>query len=177
MPTSTFTKKYSFALGKNHMGKNVFAHNSTAGFTGVWSCTSPSLLSSGSFASLFSHFLTALPHSPSSQLSCVPALLAPGHLHSHSQAPLLQQLPLNLSGSLGFPCVPVPCRFRLLFQPFEYQMSSSTSLCQVTGHSNLHRSNTEFCWYTSFTSHRMYHCIQKLKGKIISELDRNLKTN
>lgn len=63
LPTSTFTKKHFLVLGKNHVRKKVFVHDSRAGFTDVWSCTSPSLLSSASFASLFLHFLTAIPHS------------------------------------------------------------------------------------------------------------------
>lgn len=63
LPNSTFTKKYFLVPGENHVGKNVFAHDSRTGFTGVWSCTSPSLLSSASFASLLSHFFTAIPHS------------------------------------------------------------------------------------------------------------------
>lgn len=56
-------KKYFFVPGKDHVGKNAWAHNSRAGFSGVWSGTSPSLLSSDSFTSLLSHFLTAVPHS------------------------------------------------------------------------------------------------------------------
>lgn len=61
-------------------------------------------LSLSSLFRLLYQFALALPHSRSSQLSCLPAFLAPGQLHSHSQAPLLHQLPLNLSGSIGFPC-------------------------------------------------------------------------
>lgn len=76
-------------------------------------------LSLSSLFRLLCQLALTLPHSHSSQLSCLPALLASGHLHSHSQAPLLHQLPLNLSGSIGFPCVSVLCIFCLLFQLFE----------------------------------------------------------
>lgn len=104
-------KKYFFVPGKNHVEKNVFAHNSRA-----------SLLVCGPAPlSLFS-LQTPLPACSytSSQpfLTAFLALLAPGHLHSHSQARLLHQLPLTLSGSLGFPCVSVLCIFCLLFQLF-----------------------------------------------------------
>lgn len=71
-----------------------------------------------SFPSLFRllcQLALALPHSHSSQLSCLPAFLAPGHLNSHSQAPLLHQLPLDLS---GFSCVSMLCIFCLFFQLF-----------------------------------------------------------
>ena len=64
MPTSAFTEKRFLALGKNYVGKNVFARDSRAVFAGAWSRTSPSLLfSSVPFASLLPHFPAAIPHS------------------------------------------------------------------------------------------------------------------
>lgn len=77
----------------------------------VWPCTLP-------LFRLLCQLALALPPSHSSQLSSLPALLAPGQLHSHSQAPLLHQLPPHPSGSRGFPCVSVMCIFCLLFQLF-----------------------------------------------------------
>lgn len=91
-------KKIFLCAWEKSRGEKCLCSQLRAGFTGVRSCSSPSLVFSDSFASLLSHFLTAIPHSfPVCLLS-----FAPGHLHSHSQAPLLHQLPLNLSGSIGF---------------------------------------------------------------------------
>lgn len=64
LPTSTFTKKRFLAPGKNHMGKNVFAHDSRAVF----------------FLSPLQPLALVLPCRSSSQLFCLPALPAPGHL-------------------------------------------------------------------------------------------------
>lgn len=71
-------------------------------------------LSLSSLFSLLCQLALTLLHSHPSQLSCLPALLAPGHLHSHSQAPLLHQLPLNLSGSTGVPPALCVCAVHIL---------------------------------------------------------------
>lgn len=109
LPNSTFTKKYFLVPGENHVGKNVCSRLQDWFY---WCVVLH--LSLFSLFSLLCQLALTLLHSHPSQLSCLPALLAPGHLHSHSQAPLLHQLPLNLSGSTGVPPALCVCAVHIL---------------------------------------------------------------
>lgn len=56
-------KKIFLCAWEKSCGEKCLCSQLQGQFIGVWSCTSLSLLSSDSFASLLLHFLTAIPHS------------------------------------------------------------------------------------------------------------------
>jgi len=155
-------------------GENIFADGSRAVFSGVWSCTSPSLLfSSAPFGHLLLRFLATVPRN-----FAVCLLFLPQDISWSQHKPFAAPAPLKSLGQLRCSCclVWLPFAYSVYcFNSLGYQISSSSSSPQVTGQKNLHRSNAQLCWCTGFPVRCQ--CIQKLKGKNPSELDQNLKTS
>lgn len=110
-------RSLSLHLEKNHVGKNVFAHNSRAGFVGAWSRTSPSLLFS---SAPFSYVLSRFHHIHPSQLFCLPALPTPDPLIVVTQRPCsTSSRGISRAASVSMlPSVAVVCISCLLFLLF-----------------------------------------------------------